>query len=679
MGRFEKLKTYLAVVLSAVAVALLPLSLLAQASDPALDPRNLDTSTPACLDFYQFANGGWVARNPVPAAYPIWGSFNELQNRNDEAFRDLLTQATQRHPGSSEQKVGVFYATCMKADEVEQPGAAPLGSTLTRIDAITDQTGLQTEIARLHDEGLAPLFSLRAAPDPQDSSSVITHLSQDGLGLPDRDYYTRSDDAAGQTRRAYVEHISRTFTLLGVSEAEATKNANVVISIETRLAQASMTLVDQRNPDNVMHIMKLADLQALTPTFDWSAYCKRRRLGAIIRLNVRQPGFFQTVEALLDRVPLAEWQVYLKWHVALRALPYLSDAFVEEQQRMTQVLEGSTELLPRWKRCVSHTQLLLGQAAGQLYVSRYFSAEAKQRALAVVRNLKAALRARIEKLDWLSDTTRTQALAKLDAMIEKIGYPERWRDYSSLTISQGSFYDNVVRATAFETRRNLVKIGKPVDRAEWTIPPALVNAYYDAARNEIVVPAGILQPPFFSAAADEAVNYGGIGAVIGHEISHGFTDRGRRYDAKGNLRDWWTKEDAERFTARAETIVRQFDAYSVVDDLKINGKLTLGENLADLAGLSVAYHALEETLRSRLSPKPDGFTPEQRFFLGWAQVWRWNVRPEALRSMVLMNSHAPNNWRVNGPLLNMPEFAQAFGCQPGDPMVRPESDRARIW
>jgi len=679
MGRFEKLKTYLAVVLSAVAVALLPLSLLAQTSDSALDPRNLDTSTLACLDFYQFANGGWVARNPVPVAYPLWGSFNELQNRNDEASRDLLTEATQRHPGSSEQKVGVFYTTCMKADEVEQRGAAPLGSTLTSIDAIIDQTGLQMEIARLHDGGFSPLFSLRAAPDPQNSSRVIAHLSQDGLGLPDRDYYTRSDDTSEQTRHAYVEHISRTFALLGVPGTEAMKDASVVMSVETRLAQASMTLVDQRNPDNVTHLMKLADLQALTPAFDWSAYCQRRGIGTIIHLNVRQPGFFQAVDALLGSVPLAEWQVYLKWHVALRALPYLSDGFVEEQQRMAQVLEGSRELLPRWKRCVSHTQLLLGQAAGQLYVNRYFSAEAKQRAFSMVRNLKAALRTKIEKLDWLSDTTRTQAFAKLDAMTEKIGYPDRWRDYSSLTISQGAFYDNVVRAAAFEARRNLAKIGKPVDRAEWTVPPALVNAYYDAAQNEIVVPAGILQPPFFSAAADDAVNYGGIGAVIGHEISHGFIDRGRRYDAKGNLRDWWTKEDAERFTARAEAIVRQFDAYSVADDLKIDGKLTLGENLADLAGLTIAYQALEETLRSRPSNKLGGFTPEQRFFLGWAQVWRWNVRPEALRSMVRTNSHAPNNWRVNGPLSNMPEFAQAFGCQLGDPMAHPESDRTRIW
>jgi len=679
MDRFAKLKAYATSIASAVAVALLPLSLSAQTSDPAVDPRNFDTTIPACTDFYQFANGGWVARSPVPAAYPFWGSFNELQQRNDEALRDLLIEAP-RHPLSpTEQKVRLFYATCMNADDAEQRGAAPLASTLTGIDAITDQAGLHAEIARLHDQGLAPLFSLGSSPDPQDSSRVIAHLGQDGLGLPDRDYYTRSDDAAEQTRRAYVEHIARTFALLGVPGAEAMRDANAVMSIETRLAQASMSLADQRNPDNVTHFMKPADLQALTPTFDWPAYGERRGIGAMTRLNVRQPGFFRAVDTLLSTVPLAEWRVYLKWHVALRALPYLSDAFVEEQQRMAQVLEGSKELQPRWKRCVSHTRLLLGQAAGQLYVSRYFGAEAKQRAAAMVRNLKAALRARIEKLDWLSEPTRTQALAKLDAMTEKIGYPDHWRDYSPFTISAGPFYDNVVRAVAFETRHDLAKVGGLVDRGEWVLPPTLVNAYYDAARNEIVVPSGILQPPFFSAAVDEAVSYGGIGAVIGHEISHGFTDRGRRYDAQGNLRDWWTKEDAEGFSARAEHLVRQFAAYPVAGDLTLNGELTLGENLADLAGLTVAYQALEETLRGRPATLLAGFTPEQRFFLGWAQLWRWNVRPEALRSMVRTNSHAPNNWRVNGPLANMPEFARAFACQPGDPMVRAAGDRARIW
>ncbi|MBI3801698.1 MAG: M13 family metallopeptidase [Deltaproteobacteria bacterium] len=679
MGRFRQLKTYITVVLAAAAVTVPTLSLLAQISDPALDLRNLDMNTPACLDFYQFANGGWIAGNPVPAAYPFWGSFNELQNRTDEALRDLLTEATQHPLGSTEQKVGLFYTTCVQADAVEQRGAAPLVATLTNLDAITDQSGLQAEIARLHDEGLTPLFSLRTAPDPQDSSTAIAHLSPDGLGLPDRNYYTRTDEASEQTRRAYVAHICRSFILLGVPDGEARKDANIVLSIETQLAQASMSLVDQRNPDQVTHLMKLTDLQALTPRFDWSAYCQRRGISTLTHLNVRQPAFFQAVDTLLDRVPLAEWPVYLKWQLVLRALPYLSDAFVEEQQRMNQVVEGSKELLPRWKRCVAHTQTLLGQAAGQLYAHHSLSAEAKQRALTLVGNVKAALRASIEKLDWLSEPTRMQALAKLDALVEKVGYPDRWLDYTSLMMSEGSFYDNVIRAATFATRRDVAMIGKPVDRTEWVLPPTLVNAYYDAAQNEIVVPAGILQPPLFNIAADDAVNYGSIGAVIGHELSHGFSDRGRQYDAKGNQRDWWTPEDTARFSARAKSVAQQFDSSPVTVGFRVNGELTLGENLADFAGLTVAYRALEETLRGKLADKRDGFTPEQRFFLGWAQVWCWNVRPEALRAMVLTNAHAPNNWRVNGPLANMPAFAQAFGCQPSDPMVRAENERARIW
>ena len=679
MGRLRQLPTRLAIVLAAAVVTAPAHSLLGQTPEPALNLRNLDMTTPACQDFYQFANGGWLARNPVPDAYQFWGTFTELQERNAEALRALLTQVIESPLGSSEHKAGLLYATCMQADTVEQRGAAPLSATLRAIDALTDQSTLQAEITRLHDEGLTPLFTLHAAPDPQDSSHAIAHLSQAGLGLPDRDYYTRTDEAAQQTRRAYVAHISRVFVLLGVPNGDAMEHARTVLNVEIQLAQASMPAAEQRNPDQVTHLMEFTELQALTPHFDWSAYCQRRGLGPLTRLNVRQPAFFQAVDRLLAQIPLPAWQVYLKWQVAHWALPYLSEAFVAEQQRMAQVVDGSTAVLPRWKRCVAHTQTLLGQAAGHLYARHAFSAEAQQRARTVIGHVKAALRASIAKLEWLSEPARVEALAKLDALGEQVGYSDHGLDYTSLTMSEGLFYENVIRAAAFEARREVAKIGQPVDPTEWVLPPTLVNAYYDAAQNTLVVPAGILQPPVFNIAADDAVNYGSLGAVIGHELSHGFSDRGRLYDARGNQRDWWSPGDTARFRARAGSLVRQFGGSPGVGELRGKRYLTLGENLADLAGLTVAYRALEETRRGKPADKRDGFTPEQRFFLGWAQVWRWNVRPEALQAMARTNAHAPNKWRVNGPLANMPEFARAFGCQASDPMVRAENDRARIW
>jgi putative endopeptidase len=441
-----------------------------------------------------------------------------------------------------------------------------------------------------------------------------------------------------------------------------------------------MTRVAQRDPNAVYHKMSVAQLQALTPGWQWATYLRDRGARGVDSVNVRQPEFFRALDGMLAGVPLAEWKAYLRWHLARTAAPALSSRFGDESFRMQAVLTGTREQLPRWKRCLASTDAALGEALGQAYVERTFTPEARARALRMVDNLAAALRDRLAGLEWMSDTTRAQALAKLEAFRNKIGYPDRWRDYSALEIRPGSHLDNLVRVSRFASARNLAKIGQPVDRTEWGMTPPTVNAYYSPSMNEIVFPAGILQPPFFDPAADDAVNYGGMGAVIGHEMTHGFDDQGRQFDAAGNLRDWWQPRDAAAYDEQAGRVAAQFSAYTVIDGtVNVNGRLTLGENIADLGGLTIAYHALQKELAGKPRAMIDGFTPEQRFFMAWAQIWRRNSRPEALRLQVATDSHSPGQWRTNGPLSNMPEFAQAFGCNEGDPMVRPENVRARIW
>ncbi|HTM58585.1 MAG TPA: M13 family metallopeptidase, partial [Candidatus Udaeobacter sp.] len=515
--------------------------------------------------------------------------------------------------------------------------------------------------------------------DFKNSTATIAFLSQGGLGLPDRDYYFRADSQSTALRSAYRIHIERTLALSGIPAAESRPAAERILGLETALAAASRTNVEVRDPKSNYHAMSRSQLAALSPRVAWKEYFGALGTPELGTLNVAQPGFFHALDSLWSAVPLEDWKLYLRWHAARFASPWLSSAFVNENFSFESRLTGEKELKPRWKRCMAATDVALGEALGRQFVARYFTPATRQRALAMIGNLEAALRERLGTLEWMSDSTRTQALAKLRAFQRKIGYPDRWRDYSRLSVAPGSFLANRENAEGFEFRRRLAKIGKPVDRTEWTMTPPTVNAYYNSSMNEIVFPAGILQPPFFDPQADDAFNYGGIGTVIGHEMTHGFDDRGRQFDAAGNLRDWWTPADADRFKARAGRIIDQFNGYVAVDTVHVNGRLTTGENIADLGGLAIAYRAYQHARAGHPEPVVDGFTGDQRFFLAFAQIWREQVRPELARQDAATNPHSPGRWRVNGPLSNLPEFARAFGCREGDAMVRADDLKVRIW
>jgi putative endopeptidase len=670
-------------------VALPALSVAAPAQRP-IDRANMDTTCAPCRDFDQYANGAWIARTTLPASYSTYGSFTELSDRNQDVVHQLLEDAvrslTAKPTGGSLQKLGLFYGSCMDSALAETEGMKPIEPELARIAAIHDLAGVSAEIARLHGEAVqgrnerAPaLFAFGATQDAKNSRQVIASAGQAGIGLPDRDYYTKQDSISIRTRMLYVAHIAKSLQLLGESEGAATTAAGRVMAIESALASASMTNVQRRDPNAVYHKMTLAELKALAPAFDWEDYLKLRGAPEVKAINVGQPDFFKAMNALLTSTPLEDWKAYCRWQVVADASPVLSSAFVNEDFAFRKVLNGTPELQPRWKRCLQATDVALGQALGEEYVRRTFTPAARARAQAMVTNLEGVLKDRIAGLEWMSDSTRTRALAKLQAFGNKIGYPDKWRDYTALKLTRGSFITNRWRAVDFETRRTLAKIGLPFDRTDWRFTVPTVNASYSPNGNEITFPAGILQPPFFNAEADDAVNYGGIGTVIGHEMTHGFDDQGRQFDLDGNLKDWWTAEDAARFKERANKVADQYDRYVAVDDLHVNGRLTLGENLADLGGVAIAYAALERSLESKPRPLIDGFTPEQRFFLSFAQLWRRKSRPEATRRQVLTDPHSPGHFRVIGPLSNLPEFAQAFGCKEGDAMVRPDSLKARIW
>jgi len=659
---------------------------LAQSPAPAsrtFDRSSLDTTCAPCRDFFQFANGGWLARTAIPGEFPSWGSFNELYEHNLDVLHDLLEAAARDSvapPASNRGKLGRFYGTCMDSAAAEAAASRPLQPELDRIGAVNAVADVQGEVARLQRAGITALFNFTSDQDAKHSTEMIAEAGQGGLGLPDRDYYTKTDSASEQLKREYVAHMARTLELLGTGADEARSAAQKVMAIETALAQASMTQVQLRDPNATYHKMTAAELGGLAPRVAWKDYFDQVGAPPVPELNVQQPDFFRTMSQLLGETPLAAWRWYLRWHLVRAAARWLSSPFANEDFHFRQVLTGVKQQQPRWRRCVAATNQFLGEALGEAYVERRFSPEAKRRALEMVNNLEAVMRDRLHRLGWMSDATRQQALAKLATYVNKIGYPDRWRDYSALAVELGPFITNVRRAQEFETQRQLAKIGKPVDRGEWGMTPPTVNAYYNQAMNEIVFPAGILQPPFFSPDADDAINYGGMGAVIGHELTHGFDDEGRQYDADGNLRDWWTKADAERFQAQAQLVVHQFAGFVAVDTLHVNGELTLGENLADLSGLRIAYAAFEQSRTGK--PRPpltDGFTPEQRFFLGFAQMWRTKVRDELARLYVIVDPHAPPRWRVNGPLSNMTEFRKAFRCAASDPLVRPDSLQPRIW
>ena len=652
-------------------------------ASPAFSRSSLDTTCAPCRDFFQFANGAWLARTEIPGEFPSWGSFNELYVHNLDVLHDLIEAAARdsgASPGSNRRKLGLFYATCMDSARAEATGSRPLQPELDRIGAMNSVADVQVEVARLQRARVTALFNFTSDQDAKHSTAMIAEASQGGLGLPDRDYYTKTDSASEQLKREYVAHIARILELTGTGVNDARSAARSVMAIETALAQASMTQVELRDPNAIYHKMTVAELAGLAPHVAWNDYFVQVGAPPVVELNVQQPDFFKAMSRLLGETPLADWRWYLRWHLVRATAPWLSSPFANEDFHFQHVLIGVNQQQPRWRRCVEATDQAMGEALGEAYVARRFSPEAKRRVLAMVQNLETVMRDRLHGLRWMSDATQRQALAKLATYVNKVGYPDRWRDFSALAVELGPFITNVRSAFEFETQRQLAKIGKPVDRGEWGMTPPTVNAYYNPAMNEIVFPAGILQPPFFSPAADDAINYGGIGAVIGHELTHGFDDQGRQYDAAGNLRDWWTKQDADRFQAQAQLVANQFDGLVAVDTLHVNGQLTLGENLADLNGLRIAYAAFEQALAGL--PRPpliDGFTPEQRFFLGFAQTWREKDRDEFSRLLVAVDPHSPPRWRVDGPLSNMMEFRKAFGCTTGDPMVRPDSLQPRIW
>jgi len=648
-----------------------------------VDLTSLDKSCKPCQDFYHYANGEWLKKNPIPAAYPSWGRFNELAERNRDHLHQILEQTSVNHSatlGSNEQKIGDFYASCMNEQQVNAEGAKPLHPELERIQAIASLSDLEAEVARLQSMGVSAPFAFGSTQDEKNSSQVIGGADQAGLGMPDRDYYTKTDDKSKQLRDQYRKHVAKMLELLGDNQDKAATEAKTVVGIETKLAEASLTNVDRRDPQKTYHKMSRGELRTLTPNFSWDDFFQKVGHPNIESVDVSAPKFFQTVSQELKAVPLNDWKTYLRWHLVNSVAPALSDPFVKENFDFNgRILQGTKELLPRWKRCVSATDRQLGEALGQSYVQQYFPPEAKARAQAMVNNLIAALREDLQTLPWMGEATRQQALAKLAAFAQKIGYPDRWRDYSAYRVDRGPYVLNVIRGVQFEFHRDLNKIGKPVDRTEWGMTPPTVNAYYQPELNEIVFPAGILQPPFFDPKADDASNYGGIGSVIGHEMTHGFDDQGRQFDAQGNLRDWWTPEDEKNFKARAQCIEKQFDSYVVDGDLHENGKLELGESIADLGGLTLAYRALRKDLEGKPRTSIGGLTPEQRFFLAFAQLWAENARVEFDLLLANTDPHPLPRFRGIAVPSNMPAFAQAFDCKEGDAMVRSGAMRCQIW
>ena len=655
---------------------------------PSLDTSSMDKSVDPCVDLYHYSCGGWQKKNPIPPDQTSWSVYAKLYQDNLTFLRGMLELAAQPtgQRNAVTQQIGDFYAACMDDSTVEKRGLKTIEPELEAIAQIKSSRDLTPLVAHLqsiyyrYSYNSSLLFSAGSTQDPDDSERVIADLDQGGIALPDRDYYIKDDAKSKETREHYLEHVRRVLELIGDSPASAKQNAEAVLRLETAMAKASLSRVDRRDPHKLVHKMKVADLIRLAPDFDWIAYYHAMQYPEIGMLNVDAPEFFKELNVLLSSESIDAWKSYLRFHVADTSSPYLSSKFVEENFNFyRKYLRGAQEMQPRWKRCVEYVNYDLGEALGQVYVAKVFSPELKQSTLDMVRRIEDAMGARIRALDWMSPETKQQALTKLAGIRNKIGYPDHWRDYSSVKIVRDDFAGNVERAHQFESRRQIAKIGKPVDHGEWDITAPTVDAYYNPQMNDINFAAGVLQPPLYDPKIDDAPNYGDTGGTIGHELTHGFDDEGSQFDAQGNLKNWWTKDDREKFDARTKCVDDQYSGYVSVEDVHVNGKLTLGENVADLGGEILAYVAWKDATKDKNLQPIDGLTPEQRFFVGFAQWDCANQRPEEMRVRAMTDPHSPARYRINGVVVNMSEFADAFHCKPGQPMVKPTANVCKVW
>lgn len=646
------------------------------------DLSAMDRSAEPCQDFYKFACGGWTASHPVPPEFGSYGRFTQLSEQNREILHRILELASKPAPNRSPvmQKIGDFYAACMDEEAVDRAGDEPIKPELQRIASISDESQLVAEIARLQAMGVPVLFRFGQTVDYHNAQMTIAALDQGGLGLPNKDYYTKTDAKSVETRERYEQHVASLLQLAGESSEQASTSAHNVVTIETRLANASLGPVELRVPANRDHPMTPEAVAQMAPKLEFNQFLRDAEAPSFTKINLNNPGFVKQLNDLLTEIPIDQWKQYLEWHLLNNMAPYLSKAFEEENFKFNEnYLGGAQQMQARWKRCVRLTDQNLGEALGQPYVDETFGVEGKTRTLEMVKAIEQAMGQDLEQLPWMTPTTKKAAAEKLALVTNKIGFPDHWRDYSSVKVTRNDFAGNIFRARSFEHRRNLNKIGKPVDKAEWSMSPPTVNAYYNPPENNINFPAGILQPPFYSNKADDAVNFGAVGAVIGHELTHGFDDSGSRFDGNGDLRDWWTPQDNQEFHTRTECVAHEYDQFVAVDDVHVNGHLTLGENTADNGGLRISMRALHNRMQQSGKPpqKIDGFTPEQRFFIAYAQVWCENQTPAAARRQALTNPHSPGRYRVQGPLQNMPEFQQAFSCKAGDKMV--SANPCRVW